>query len=95
MNTEQRVESFIMQNFYVQPGSVGSETSLVDSGVVDSTGMLELIAFLESEYDIALEENEVTPENLGTIARIAAFVERKTAAERKPGPGLLSRLAAG
>ena len=85
MNIEEQVRAFVAQNFYVDPGGIGSETSLIGAGFVDSTGMLELIAFLESEYGIRLEDREMIPENLETLARIAAFVERKTAAGSEPG----------
>ena len=81
MNIEERVRVFVAQNFYVDPGAIGSETSLIGAGFVDSTGMLELIAFLESEYGIRVEDREMIPENLETLARIAAFVERKTESE--------------
>jgi acyl carrier protein len=55
-------------------------TSLITGGFVDSTGLLEVIAFLEAEYDIRVLDQETIPENLETIGRIAAFVARKRAA---------------
>ncbi len=79
MNVAQRVREFIRDNFYLSDTeSLGDDTSLIAEGVVDSTGMLEVIGFLESEYAIAIKDDETTPENLETLGRIAAFVERKT-----------------
>lgn len=55
------------------------ELSLIDSGLVDSTGMLDIILFIEGEYGFHVEDSETIPENLETIGRIAAYVARKTA----------------
>jgi acyl carrier protein len=81
MNVSPRVKRFVVENFFVSsPDSIGEDTSLVAEGIVDSTGMLEVIAYLESEFGISIADAETTPENLETIARIAAFVGRKQAA---------------
>lgn len=78
MTTQQRVQRFIQENFYVaDPSELGDDTLLIDGGYVDSTGMLELIAFLETEFGLRIADREMVPENLGTIGRIAAFVARK------------------
>jgi len=81
MTIQQVLRQFITENFYVSdPAELADETPLVTSGVVDSTGMLELVAFIEAEFGLRVGDEETTPENLGTIGRIAAFVERKLAA---------------
>ena len=81
MNVQERVKQFIVENFYVsEPAELAAETSLITAGYVDSTGMLELMAFLESEFGIRIDDREATPENLETLARIEAFVSRKKAA---------------
>ena len=78
MDTKERVRRFITTNFYVADANLlVDQASLLDEGVVDSTGVLEVIGFLESEFEITIEDSEVTPENFDTIARIAAFVDRK------------------
>ena len=75
---EQRVRQFIGENYYVDDAlQMASAGSLIGAGVIDSTGVLELVEFLESEYGIAIAEEEVTPENLDTIERIASFISRK------------------
>jgi len=80
MNVNDSVRRFILDNFYVaEAASVADDTSLIGEGIVDSTGMLEVIAFLESTFGIAVGDAETTPENLETIGRITAFVGRKQA----------------
>ena len=78
MDVQKRVREFILTNFYVtEPDRFADEASLFDQGVVDSTGVLEVIGFLEVEFGIRVADAEVIPENLESIARIAAFVTRK------------------
>ena len=78
MNIRERVRQFVVENFYVSdPSEIGDDTLLVTTGIVDSTGMLEVIGFLETEFGIRIDDRETTPENLETIERMAAFVERK------------------
>ena len=78
MTIQERVRRFILESFYVSdPEELTDEVSLLDSGIVDSTGMMEIILFLEAECAIDIEEQETIPENLESISRIAAFVARK------------------
>lgn len=78
MSITERVRSFITENFYVEDvDSLPDGASLLEHGVVDSTGVLEVIAFLEDDLGVAVEDWEMLPENLDSIARIAAFATRK------------------
>lgn len=78
MDVKASVKQFIVENFYVSdPAELSGETSLIAAGYVDSTGMLEVIGFLEERFGIRIEDREMTPDNLETIDRIAAFVGRK------------------
>ena len=78
MDVQTRVRQFIIENFYISnPEEVADDTLLVTAGLVDSTGMLEIVTFLETEFGIRIADHETTPENLESIARIAAFVARK------------------
>ncbi|ABS25416.1 acyl carrier protein [Anaeromyxobacter sp. Fw109-5] len=78
MTVRERVRQFIVENFYVSdPSELADDSLLVTSGVIDSTGMLEMIAFVETEFAIRIDDEEMTPENLESIGRIAAFVARK------------------
>lgn len=78
MTTSDAVRIFIMTNFYVPESIVlGDDTSLLELGIVDSTGVLEVTAFLESEYGIEVLDHEIVPSNMDSINAIAAFVESK------------------
>jgi acyl carrier protein len=57
----------------------GDDDSLVEGGVIDSTGILELIEFLESNFDIEVSESETVPQNLGSISNLTRFVTSKQA----------------
>jgi acyl carrier protein len=81
MTVQERVRGFVLESFYVSdPAELTDEVSLIDSGIVDSTGMLEIILFLEGEYGFHVEDHETIPENLETLSRIAAYVDRKRSA---------------
>ncbi len=83
------VREFVIKNFlFEDDGSLSLETSFLDNGIIDSTGVLELISFLEGTYGIKIEDHEIVPENLDSLLGIAAFVERKL------GAGSAPRLAA-
>lgn len=78
MNIQPRIRQFILDNFYIRdPAEIGDDTLLVTNGVIDSTGMLEVIAFLEEQFGIQVADEETTPENLDSIERMAAFIARK------------------
>ena len=81
MAEETHVRDFLKKNFLFS-GDVrlGDEDSFMENGVLDSTGVLELIAFLESTFGITVEDDELLPDNLDSIARVATFVRRKRAA---------------
>ena len=76
-----KVRSLIEKTFYVPEGeALADEDSLLDRGIIDSTGVLELITVLEGEFGIEVADDEMVPDNLDSIARIEAFVARKQAA---------------
>lgn len=94
MTTIDSVRRFITTNFYVPDTSaLSDETSLLDQGIIDSTGVLEVVTFVESEFGIKAEDTEVLPDNFDTIGRIAAFVDRKTAAANAARASLSSPVA--
>lgn len=57
--------------------TVGPDDSLLDSGLVDSTGIFELVGFLEETFAVKIEDEEIVPEHFETTAMVATFVERK------------------
>ncbi len=81
MTTTEKIRKFITTNFYVPNGrTLTDETSLLEEGVIDSTGVLEVLAFIEREFGIKAADEEILPENFDGIGRIARFVEQKIAA---------------
>lgn len=80
MDTADKVRQFIKDNFYAaNAADLSDEASLLDLGIVDSTGILEVVAFLEEAFEISIDDAEMLPENLDSIRNIVAFVGRKMA----------------
>ncbi len=77
---EQHVEQFIRENFFYEGPPIERAASLMDSGILDSTGVLELVTYLEEKFGVAVADTELTPENLDSLQRIASFVGRKRSA---------------
>jgi acyl carrier protein len=78
MSIRDQVRQFITTNFYVpDPQTLGDETSFLDTGIIDSTGVLELVSFLQEQFCIVLEDGEIVPENLDTVANIVNLIQRK------------------
>ena len=78
MEVAARVRSFIRSNFYVADSAkLTDEDSLLDGGVVDSTGILEVVSYIEAQFEIRVLDEEMLPENLDSIGKITRFVERK------------------
>ena len=75
------VRQFIADSFNYRGDteSLGESVSLLESGLIDSMGVLELVTFLESEFPITIADDEMLPTNLDTIGAIVAFIQRKTA----------------
>lgn len=78
MTISNTVRSFVCTNFYVPDAdALRDHESLLEAGIVDSTGVVEIIGFLEAEFGIRIEDGEIVSENLDSIGRITAFVTRK------------------
>lgn len=80
-DTRHRIERFIVDSLLLgDAGQLpGPSESLLEAGVIDSTGVLELIEFLEAEFGIEVADSETVPANLDGIDHLVAFVERKSA----------------
>ncbi|CDZ31806.1 Acyl carrier protein [Neorhizobium galegae bv. orientalis] len=78
---ENSVREFIAENFLFRADAqVSNNQSLLESGVIDSTGVLELIAFLEQTYGITVADDEIVPENLDSIDNMTSYLSIKLAA---------------
>ncbi|CAD7052376.1 acyl carrier protein [Pseudorhizobium endolithicum] len=72
------VREFIAENFLFRADAdISDDQSLLESGVIDSTGVLELIAFLEATYGISIADEEIVPENLDSVDNMAGYLARK------------------
>lgn len=73
-----KVKAFIIENFlFGNADGLNDDTSFLEEGIIDSTGVLELITYLEEEYAINVEDEELIPENLDSLDNIAAFLTKK------------------
>ena len=76
--TRDKIRAFIMENFlFGNDQGLNDDTSFLDEGIIDSTGILELVSFLEEEFSISVEDEEILPENLDSIKNVVAYLERK------------------
>jgi acyl carrier protein len=72
------VRDFIKTNFiYSDSKKLNDDESLLGSGVVDSTGVLELIAFLEGKFQVKFADNELVADNFDSVTKIVSFIQRR------------------
>ena len=75
-----KIKTFITENFlFGNANGLNDDTSFLEEGIIDSTGVLELVTYLEEEFSIKIEDEELIPENLDSINNITAYLEKKTA----------------
>ena len=75
---ESAVREFIAENFLFRADAdISNNQSLLDTGVIDSTGVLELIAFLETTYGITVADDEIVPENLDSVDNMTKYLAAK------------------
>ena len=77
MTVRERLRRFIQDSFLVD--DFQDEDSFLATGMVDSLGLMQLVAFIESEFAMKVSDSELVPENFDSVACVAAFVERKQA----------------
>jgi acyl carrier protein len=81
--TEAEIRRFLAENFLFREGraTLGAEESLLGAGLIDSTGVLELVAFLEQRFGLSVPDADMLPENLDTVRGLVAYVEARRQAE--------------
>lgn len=79
MQQRQRIKHYILKNFLFSndDNAVGDQDSLVRGGILDSTGIYELIMFIEEEFKFTIAPEEMTPDNFDTLELIDGFIDRK------------------
>ncbi|MDY7039055.1 MAG: acyl carrier protein [Thermodesulfobacteriota bacterium] len=72
------VRMFVMENFLFDNEATLIDTaSFLDEGIIDSTGILELVSFIEERFRITVADDELIPENLDSVANVVNYLERK------------------
>lgn len=79
-NQETRLRQFILENylFTQDPAALDNRDSFLQTGILDSMGILEVIYFLEEEFGIKVEDDEMVPKNLDSINNLLAYTDRKS-----------------
>lgn len=73
-----KIRAFVVENFlFGSDENLEDNTSFLDEGIIDSTGILELVSFLEEEFSITVDDEELIPENLDSINNVTAYLEGK------------------
>jgi acyl carrier protein len=82
MQHRQQIKQYILQNFLFSSdeSAIGDQDSLVRGGILDSTGIYELIMFIEDEFKLTIAPEEMIPDNFDTLALMDSFISRKLAA---------------
>ena len=76
-----KIRAFIFSNFLfdAEESALDNDTSFLEQGIIDSTGVLELVEWLEETFAMKVEDEELVPENLDSVNLLAQFIARKTA----------------
>jgi acyl carrier protein len=79
MSVEIQIRGYILENYLFtdDDSALGDDDSFLENGILDSTGMLEVIHFLEDEFGVIVDDHEMIPENLDSVNRITAYIVRK------------------
>lgn len=79
MQLREQIRGFIIENFLFGDAEplTDDAVSLLDNGIVDSVGVMEMVAWLEQNHGVKVEDQELVPENFDSVERLVRFVERK------------------
>ncbi len=88
MSIETLIKSYILENFLFTDdnGRLQDDTSFLEEGIVDSTGVLELVMFVEETFGTTVEDEEIVPENFDSVEQLTRYVQLKMG-ETTPSPG--------
>lgn len=80
MTTTETIRDYIRSNFmFGSDQKIGDADSLLDAGIIDSTGAMELVSFLEDQFGLTVADQDLVPENLDSITALTSYVTRKLA----------------
>lgn len=76
--TRDKIRAFIIENFlFGNDEGLKDDSSFLDEGIIDSTGILELVSFMEEEFSVTVDDEELIPENLDSIDNVVSYLGRK------------------
>ncbi len=81
MDIKAQIRRYVAQNFLFSDNGfeLSDDASFLEEGIVDSTGVLELVLFVEDTYNIEVDDDEIVPDNFDSVGSLAAFIKRETA----------------
>jgi acyl carrier protein len=89
----ERIRGFVVENFLLGAGeNLKNDDSFLAQGIIDSTGVLELVGLVEETYEIEVGDDELTPENFDSIDRIAGYVARKLKSGAAPATAVFAKV---
>ena len=79
MNIPETIREFILKNFMFNnnPDQLNDTQSFLETGIIDSTGILELVSFIEEQYNIIIEDEELIPDNLDSVINVVNYIKKK------------------
>lgn len=77
--TKKTIRDFIFENFLMglSEDELGDTDSFLEKGIIDSTGVLELVAFVEESFEFDVEDEELVPENFDSVVKLETYIQRK------------------
>lgn len=82
----QTIRRFVIDNYlFGEEGKLGNEDSFMETGIIDSTGVLELVRFVESTYRIKVTDEEFIPDNLDSVSKLVSFIHAKQSTSMEAG----------
>lgn len=81
MDIKSGTREFILENYMIgeREEDLNNDDSFLEKGIIDSTGILELVMFIEETYNMEVEDEEVIPDNLDSINKVCAYISNKAA----------------
>ena len=74
------IRQYVIDDFLLDEGELDDDTSLLESGIIDSTGAMEIVSFLETTFGIEVDDEDLVADNLDSVARLTRFVAGKQSA---------------
>lgn len=82
MKYKEKLKEFFHENFMLErDNSLSDDESLLDKGIIDSTGVLELVMFIEEQFGISVDDEDIIPENLDSFNKLEHYIDTKKASQ--------------